>query len=111
MKSTFLASVLFFASLFANAQYHFSGCAVNEVVLAGVQNCHVQLSCNILSLPSCAVATSYFAFDKSTPHGKQLLATVLLAHATGGKLTGTILGHCPTWQTNVAELNHLRLTK
>ena len=93
--------------------FDFSGCQVMEIVAADTYNAHVHLNCAIANRPTCAVDT-YFAFDKSTTAGKQYLAMVMSAQALGAYLTGNVVhdeGSCPGWQSNVALLNHLRLTR
>lgn len=96
------------------AAYDFSACQVMEVVLADAQNAHVQLSCSISNRPTCASTSAYFTFDKSTTAGKQYLALILSAQAQSANLTGNVShdeGSCPAWQSNVALLVHLRMTR
>lgn len=92
----------------------FSSCHVSEIVLSGNINAHVQLDCVISGLPSCAEAKSYFAFDKSTESGKQYLSLLMAAFAANMKVSGYVYKEentCPSWQTNVALLSHLRVKK
>lgn len=90
----------------------FTDCHIGEIVLDGDINAHVSLDCLINSAPACATANTYFGFDKSTPAGKQLLAMVMTAQASGARLTG-IVDHytCPTFQPNVTLLVHLRVAQ
>jgi hypothetical protein len=107
----FTAFVLLSAPLLAKA-LDFSDCTVGEIVVAGDQNAHVQLSCAVSNAPACAVAPTYVGFDKSTAAGKQYLALFMLAQATGGKVAGLVdHASCPAWQGNVAYLSHLRVSK
>jgi hypothetical protein len=114
---TLLATITMAASAFiatpAVAQnFNFSSCDVVEIVSQGdQQNAHVQLSCVISSPPACAAGNNYVAFDKSTSEGKQWLAMFLMAQATNAKVTGFVHGYCPAFQTNVAQLAHLRLRR
>ena len=92
--------------------FDFNNCQVEEVVVAGVNNAHVRLSCTVEPRPACAVAGNYVGFDKSTAEGKQYLATMLTAFASNSKVTGFVNdGVCSTYQGNVALLEHLRLRK
>lgn len=68
----------------------FNSCSVVEVVLAGQQNAHIQLDCEIQPRPGCAIAGNYFGFDKSTEEGRQYLSVVLTAYASNSKLTGYV---------------------
>jgi hypothetical protein len=49
----------------------FDDCQVVEVIVAGTNNGHVRLSCNVSERPACATAGPYVGFDKSTDEGKQ----------------------------------------
>ncbi len=92
--------------------FNFSNCDVVEIVSHGdQQNAHVQLSCNLSGAPACAVASNYVAFDNSTAEGKQWLAMFLMAQATNAKLSGFVHGHCPAFQTNVAQLFQVRMRR
>jgi len=108
--------LLTFALIFscqAAFSFDFVGCQVVEVVVADVQNAHVHLNCAVANRPACAT-DSFFTFDKSTTAGKEYLAMAMSAQALGAYLTGNIVhdeGSCPTWQSNVALLNHLRMTR
>ena len=101
--------------IFASPLSHsadFNDCQVVEVVAAGANNAHIQLSCWIEPRPACASSGNYFGFDKSTEEGKQYLSMVLTAFASGAKLTGWVDdAQCPTFQPNVTLLQHLRMTK
>ena len=90
----------------------FSGCLVNEVVIGhNEKNGHAALNCNINNLPTCA-ASNYIAFDLSTMKGKQIHMTLLMALAKDLKVSGHVHQHeCAPWQTNVAEVSHLRLSR
>lgn len=90
----------------------FAGCDVVEIVTAGDQNGHVQLSCLVSNVPACAVAANYVGFDKSTPAGKQYLAMFMFAQATNAKVEGSVdRAQCPAWQSNVPLLVHLRVKR
>jgi hypothetical protein len=107
----FAAFALLIAPSLAKA-LDFSGCTVGEIVVAGDQNAHVQLSCAVSNAPPCAVGVTYVGFDKSTAAGKQYLALFVLAQATGGKVAGFVdHASCPPWQGNVTYLTHLRVSK
>ncbi len=92
--------------------YDFEDCKIVEVIVAGVNNAHVQLNCGIQPRPGCASAGTYFAFDKSTEEGKQYLSVVLTAFASNSNVTGNVDDAlCSTYQGNVALLTHLRMRK
>ena len=108
-----LAGVITTLSSSALAQgFDFSACMVNEIVVSGDQNAHVQLSCNVSNGPACAAASNYVGFDKSTTAGKQYLALFMMAQSTGAKVTGMVdHAACSPWQGNVAYLTHLRVNR
>lgn len=110
-----LPALLFFligvAPAPAMAALNFSGCEVLEIVIADTQNAHVRLSCTPSNLPPCAGNNPWVAFDKSTPEGKQYLALLTMAYATNAKVAGVIAPSCPAFQSNVAWLIHLRVTR
>jgi len=114
MKQIFIILTLLIVPNYTFA-WDFSECLVAEVILGDDdRNAHVQLDCSISNVPSCAVANRYFAIDRSTESGKQKLALVMTAQASGMKVTGNIVqgeNSCPVWQGNVALLAHLRVKK
>ncbi len=92
----------------------FENCKIVEVVVSGELNAHVALDCTISNRPSCATAGHYFGFNKSTETGKQYLSTVLTAFAANMNVAGYVdssPNSCPSWQTNVALLTHLRIKR
>lgn len=90
----------------------FDSCKVVEIVTAGANNFHAKIDCNIEPRPPCAVAGSYFGFDKSTDEGKQYMSIVLTAFSMGAKLTGYIDNtQCSPHQGNVGLLIHIRMRK
>jgi hypothetical protein len=95
------------------AAFDFSDCTVIEIVAAGDQNAHVQLSCYVSNAPACAATgATYVGFDKSTTSGKEYLALFMMAQAIGGKVAGYVdHAACSPWQGNVAYLNHLRVSR
>lgn len=95
----------------ARAQFHFNNCEVLEIVIAGNQNGHAQLSCTPSPLPPCAAGNPWVAFDKSTPDGRQYLAMLTLAQSTGARVSGYVATWCPAWQGNVVMLEHLRVRR
>jgi len=108
LTTSIVLSTFFVAPVSAS---DFSACEVVEIVVAGEQNAHVQLSCSVSNRPPCAVAQSYVAFDKSTAAGKQYLALFMSAQAMNAKVEGFVDQACPAWQSNVALLSHLRVKK
>jgi hypothetical protein len=103
-----------FSALFSSyaVAFDFENCHVVEIVVHGDQNAHVQLDCTVNNAPACATANTYFGFDKSTPAGKQLLAMVMTAQASGASLTGLVDPNvCSPFQGNVALLIHLRVRR
>jgi hypothetical protein len=90
----------------------FDNCRVVEIVSAGPNNAHVNMDCAIAQRPTCAVAGTYFGFDKATEEGKQYMSMVLTAYATGSYLTGKVHDtQCSPYQGNVALLQSLRMRK
>ena len=81
-----------FSALFSSyaVAFDFTECHIGEIVLDGDQNAHVQLDCLINNAPACATANMYFGFDRSTPTGKQYLAMVMTAQASGARVTGQV---------------------
>ena len=92
--------------------FDFDNCKVVEVIIAGANYAHVRLNCGIEPRPVCAVASTYFGFDKSTEEGKQYLSVALTAFASNSNVTGFVDDvQCSTYQGNVALLTHLRMRK
>jgi hypothetical protein len=114
MKNRIFLIIILLLPSFAYA-FDFNDCNIVEVVLGGDdRNAHVQLDCVINNVPTCATSNKYFAFDRSSESGRQKLGVLLAAHAANMKVTGTINqaeGTCPTWQSNVAYLQHIRVRK
>lgn len=89
----------------------FENCKILEVVLDSGSNAHIQLDCSISNRPACANTDKYVALNKETESGKQLLSLVLTAFAAKMNISGFVENAentCPTWQSNVAMLRHLR---
>jgi hypothetical protein len=97
------------------ADYNFTGCHIEEIVeVNNTNNSHVRLDCEITPRPTCAVAGAWFAIDKSTDQGKQLLSLVTTAFSINAIVSGNVnqnQGSCPTWQNNIAMLVHLRVKR
>jgi hypothetical protein len=109
-KVIFLAAALA-ASNFAQA-WDFNGCKVTEVVVAAGDNAHVALNCSISPRPACGTADNYFGFDKSTQEGELYLSVILTAFAMDLPITGFVNDSvCPSFQSNVSLLEHLRIKK
>lgn len=110
------ASIVVFAALAAlplsAAASDFSACDVVEIVLAGDQNAHVQLSCTVANAPACASSPNFVGFDKSTNSGKQYLALFMSAQSMNAKVEGYV-DHtsCSPWQGNVPLLTMLRVKR
>ena len=109
-----LVMAVFFTALFPSISYSFDfqNCKVVQVVSSGNKNGHAQLDCTVQNRPYCATASNYVAFDRSTDEGKQYMTMVLEAFENGKKLTGFVshaYNSCPSFQTNVARLTHLRM--
>lgn len=117
-RSLMMASALVaFSTAAANAcgsnNFDFCNCQVDEVVVADTRNAHFHVNCPVANRPACA-ADGFIGFDRSTPDGKQYLAVVLMAQATNASVTGYVehaAGSCPSWQSNVSLLTHLRLVQ
>ena len=112
MKTSILAVAVACAAFFSAPCFagDFTGCAAEEIVVAGDQNGHVRLNCQIANLPACA-SQSWVAFDKSSVAGKQYLAMIVYAQSVGAKLEGNVAQTCSPFQGNVALLIHLRVTR
>jgi hypothetical protein len=107
-----VSAVLMAPASASAAAFDFSDCTVIEIVAAGDQNAHVQLSCYVTNAPACATSANFVSFDKSTTAGKEYLSLFMMAQAMGGKVTGYVdHASCPPWLGNVPYLNHLRVTR
>jgi hypothetical protein len=90
----------------------FDNCKVVEIIASGQFNAHAQLDCQIATRPACAIAGSYFGFNKSTEEGKIYMSLILTAFASGSPVTGYVDdNNCSPYQGNVALLTHLRVRK
>ena len=103
-----LASLTFSINVFSAED--FKDCGVTEIRMGSDdRNAHIKLDCLISTELACATAKNYVAFDRSTESGNQKLSVFLAAFAAGSKITGAVKNSCPSWQSNVAELEWLIL--
>lgn len=111
MRTIFKVIALLYFLLFGGAVYaeDFTTCNVVEIVAAGDQNVHVQLSCYVANLPPCAGATNYIGFDATTPAGKHYFALLSMALAMNLRVTGSVDRASCAPQGNVALLQSLRV--
>jgi len=112
MKKMLILISLFISTAASASSRDFENCKVVEVVIAGANNAHVRLDCNVSPRPACATSGTYFGFDKSTQEGEQYLSVVLTAFASDSNVSGYVDDvQCAIPQSNVALLEHIRMTK